>query len=314
MASVKSRISRTHLGLAAAALSAIGMLTVPAASTAAQAAATTTLTFVAHPDDDLLFMNPDIASDVQAGYNVWVTYLTAGELSCAKNPPYPSCGMTYADQRIQGERAAYARAARVPNSWTFQQLTFGGHPVAVNHLNGTNVHLVFTYIHAAADEDQCGDLYRMVKNASQVVRPIDGRPTYTQAAFITMLRGIIDHTNPAYIRTQSTIGHREPAPDTEHIDHTAGALLVAAADVDGAGNTRIRRDEYTGYPIRNLPDNVWGYWRDEKQAIWNAYKPYDHQMGPTSWDAVSGRQYLPSGRIFHPGVAWVPPGDFNPTC
>jgi hypothetical protein len=24
-----------------------------------------------------------------------------------------------------------------------------------------------------------------------------------------------------------------------------------------------------------------------------------------------GKQYRPSGRIFYPGVAWVPPGDFT---
>ncbi|MBC6451671.1 hypothetical protein GPZ80_31460 [Actinokineospora sp. HBU206404] len=40
----------------------------------------------------------------------------------------------------------------------------------------------------------------------------------------------------------------------------------------------------------------------------------DVDGAPTSWDEVSGRRYLPPGRILHPGVAWVPPGDFNPNC
>ena len=66
----------------------------------------TTLSFVAHQDDDLLFMNPDIVSDVQVREPTWITYLTAGNLA-----PGPA-GMVYADQRIQGARAAWARAGR----------------------------------------------------------------------------------------------------------------------------------------------------------------------------------------------------------
>jgi LmbE family N-acetylglucosaminyl deacetylase len=64
-------------------------------------ATTSTISFVAHQDDDLLFMNPDIASDVQAGYNVWIVYLTAGQVQFRDE-------MEYANQRIVGARAAYA--------------------------------------------------------------------------------------------------------------------------------------------------------------------------------------------------------------
>jgi LmbE family N-acetylglucosaminyl deacetylase len=303
---MRARIARplAALMLTAATLAAVH-------SPAAAADTTTTLSFSAHQDDDLLFMNPDIASDVQAGYNVWVTYLTAGEIPCESHDP---CGMDYADNRVQGEHAAYAETAGVPNSWTYEEMWFGDHPVAVDHLDGTNVHLVFTYIHAAAGpEDNCGDLYRMLHDDSYVAQPIDYRPGYTKDSFVGMLRSIIDYTQPDYIRTQSTIGHREVRGDgvADNIDHIAGAILAADADVDGAGNTWIRRDEYQGYIITEYPDNVGGYWRDRKQQIWNSYKPFDYQIGPSSWDNVMGKQYRPEGRIFWPGIPWVPPGDFN---
>ncbi|MGW5743090.1 PIG-L family deacetylase [Amycolatopsis sp. NPDC003861] len=269
---------------------------------------TTTLSFVAHQDDDLLFMNPDIASDIQAGYAVWVAYLTAGELPCRGDGP---CGIDYAEQRVQGEHAAYARAAGVANSWTYEEMWFDGHPLAVDHLDGTDVHLVFTYIHeAAGPEDDCGDLYRMLHDDAYEAEPIDGRPAYTKDSFVGMLNAVIGQVRPDYIRTESTIGHREG----DHIDHTSAAILAADADVDGAGNTWIRRDEYTGYAIAGLPDNVFGYWRDEKQAIWNAYKPFDYKIEPWTWDDVMGKQYRPDGRIFWPGTAWVPPGDFEARC
>lgn len=271
-------------------------------------ALTTTVSFSAHQDDDLLFMNPDIASDIQAGFTVWVVYLTAGDIPYRPGKDYG--GYAYADMRINGVRAAYARAAKRTNNWSFEQLTLGGHPVASNRLVGTNVRLVYTFIHAAAGpEDNCGDLWRMWHDPAFVAQPIDGRPSYTKSSFTGMLRGVLDATQPDYIRSQSTIGHREG----DNVDHTAGALFVADADVNADMTTRFRRDEYTGYAIQNMPDNVSGYWRTEKTAIWNKYWPFDPELNSSSWQNVMGKEYRPTGRIFQPGSPWVPPGDFT-TC
>lgn len=279
----------------------------PASS--AEAAVTTTLSFVAHQDDDLLFMNPDIASDVQAGYSVWVVYLTAGDVPYRTGKSYG--GMDYANMRIEGARAAYAQAAGVANQWTYEAMYFNGHEVATNVLDGTDVHLVFTFIHAAAaPEDPYGDLYRMLADSSYLAAPIDGRAPYTQDSFVSMLSAIIQAVGPDYIRTQSSIGHRDPAPNVDHIDHTAGAILAADANVDAQGETIITRYEYEDYVIRAYADNVFGYWQEQKTAIWNQYWPLDPELGPGAWDEVMARQYMPSDRIFWPGTLWVPPGDF----
>lgn len=288
--------------LAAATLAGAGAHAAPAG--------TTTISFVAHQDDDLLFMNPDIASDIQAGYEVWVVYLTAGEVP-HRDP------MGYANQRIEGERAAYARTAGKANNWTYQAMSFNGHEVATNRLNGTNVRLVFTYVHAAAggcddvNGDPQGDLYRMLHDNSYVARPIDGRAPYNRQSFTGMLHAIINHVRPDYMRSGSTIGHREG----DNVDHTSAANLVADADTDGKGNTWIRRDEYQGYIIENYPENVFGRWRDEKIAIWDQYWPHDPELASWSHRAKLTRQYRPEGRIFHPGTPWVGPGDFHvPGC
>ncbi|GLW95209.1 hypothetical protein Aglo03_60250 [Actinokineospora globicatena] len=298
-------------------LAVLGVLSPVGPGTPARAAVTVTLSFSAHQDDDLLFMNPDIASDIKAGYEVWVTYLTAGELLCTQST-LGHCGMSYADTRVQGERAAYSNMAGVANNWQFQLMYFGGHPVAVNNLVGTRVHLIFTFIHAASGWDQCGDLYRLINTPGFSAAPIDGRPAYTRSGFTGMLRGIIDYVRPAYIRGQSSIGHRDADPD--NIDHTAGAILLAEADLDGAGNTYLRRDEYTGYQIRQLPDNVAPYWTSVKTSAWDAYWPNDWNLynftppGVRPWGNVMARQYLPPGRIFYPGTHWIPPGDFTNRC
>ncbi len=265
-----------------------------------------TVSFCAHQDDDLLFMNPDIASDIQAGSRVWVVYLTAGDIPFHLGRHYGGVG--YADMRVQGVRAAYARAARAPSDWVFEQLTFAGHPVATNRLAGTNLRLVFTFVHAAAGpEDNCGDLWRMWHDPTFVAYPIDGRPAYDKASFIAMIGAILDTAGPDLIRTQSTNGHREG----DNVDHTSAALLVADADVDEAGRTLIRRDEYLGYALSGCPDNVFGYWREEKTAIWNEYWPHDPQLNGIAWQNVMGKQLVPEGRRFDVGCPWVPPSDFT---
>jgi LmbE family N-acetylglucosaminyl deacetylase len=267
---------------------------------------TTTVNFVAHQDDDLLFMNPDIAADVQAGADVWVVYLTAGDIPHRVGRAHG--GIVYSDMRIQGLRAAYARAAKVPADWVYEELTLAGHPVPTNRLTGTGVRLVFTFVHAAANpEDPCGDLWRLWHDPTFVAQPIDGRPGYDQASFLALIRAVIDIAAPDHIRSQSTIGHYEG----DHIDHVSSALLVADADVDADGLTVVRRDEYIGYAIAGLPDNIEGYWRDEKTAIWNEYWPHDPELNGTLWQNVMGRQYSPPDRIFLPGRLYVPPDDFT---
>ncbi|MBW4719099.1 PIG-L family deacetylase [Saccharothrix obliqua] len=266
---------------------------------------TTTVSFVAHPDDDLLFMSPDVLSDVRAGFGVWVVYLSAGDLPCGEG--FRACGMEYADMRIHGERAAYARAANVANRWTFEELSLGGHRVATNTLDGTGVRLAFMFIHAAGGSDQVGDLARMVLDGGFQARPIDGRAPYTRDSFLGVLRDLLRRAGPDYVRTLSTVGHREG--DRDHVDHTAAAILAALADRDEHGRTWIRRDEYDGYVIRQRPENWSGFWRDEKAAAWREYRRHDPELGPNDWDEVMERQYRQ--RVFEAGDPWTPPDDFS---
>jgi LmbE family N-acetylglucosaminyl deacetylase len=254
---------------------------------------TTTLTFVAHQDDDLIFMNPDVASDEQAKYNVWVVYLTAGQ---------DTGGMEYAHKRIEGARAAHARAAKVDNNWTPEILSLAGHDVATNTLDGTNVRLAFTYIWSASGEagDSNGDLYRMWFDANFVAQPIDGSATYTRSSFLDMLRAVISTAKPDYIRTQNTITNR----DVDHIDHISGALFAAQAD-SCQGRTVIQRDEYLDYVIKEMPPNIEGYWATEKLEIFNKY--LEHDAKAFEWKEVYNREYRRT--VYKPKDRWVPRTD-----
>ena len=256
----------------------------------------TTLNFVAHQDDDLLFMNPDIASDMQAGDRVWVVYLTAGEV--------PPGNYEYAKKRVEGEYAAYARAAHVPNRWTQETIYYGGHELSSSTLNGTRVRLVFTYIHAADSfhGEPYGDLWRMRHDETFEAFPLDGRASYTHDELVDTLREMIYAVNPDLIRTQNT--QFEPK---DHVDHTSAAIFAAEADtIDGA--TMIERSEYFDYQIGDFKENYTGYWVREKTAIWHTYMRYDREVGPGAWDGCMAKEYVRGSYL--PGDEWSPPDDF----
>ena len=61
----------------------------------------------AHPDDDILFMNPDESLAIRSGARVTSVYLTAGESDVEPSGEY-------AAQRQAGAHAAFAYMAGVP--------------------------------------------------------------------------------------------------------------------------------------------------------------------------------------------------------
>lgn len=63
-------------------------------------AATQTLNIVAHQDDDLLFLSPDLINDIASGRSVRTVFLTAGD---AGN------GRDYWISRQAGSQAAYSK-------------------------------------------------------------------------------------------------------------------------------------------------------------------------------------------------------------
>ena len=85
------------------------------------------LAFVAHLDDDLLFMNPDIASNIEAGGCVRLVYLTASDAGE---------GDGYMLGRERGVRAAYAYMAHQPEEWKEDAGTAGGRRIARFTLKG----------------------------------------------------------------------------------------------------------------------------------------------------------------------------------
>jgi LmbE family N-acetylglucosaminyl deacetylase len=66
------------------------------------------LNVVAHPDDDLLFLSPDLLDALRSGDDVRTVYLTAGDAGRAQE---------YWRGRTLGVGAAYATLLGVPDAW-----------------------------------------------------------------------------------------------------------------------------------------------------------------------------------------------------
>ena len=120
---------------------ALALITMAAATllvaTPAHAAAcpNSALTIVAHEDDDLIFVNPDIITDIRANRCVRTIFLAAGD-----------AGNEYPDSlyRENGPEAAYAQMVGVADNWTTISDDIPGRNITVRALVGRpNVSIAF---------------------------------------------------------------------------------------------------------------------------------------------------------------------------
>src|SRR5437016_13715011 len=103
-------LTTRYTKFAATYISAVGLLICFAQTTWAQnpTPAPVDLNFVAHQDDDILFMNPDILNSVVAGHSQVTVYITAGNV--AENET------AYAMEREEGAIAGYQKLLQLADT------------------------------------------------------------------------------------------------------------------------------------------------------------------------------------------------------
>ena len=87
---------------------------------------------VAHQDDDLIFMNPDIRDSIAAGNNVSIIYLTSGLNSA---PDYTRYWLS----RLNGVKASYAQQSALANNWATKDCSPGSVIYSTSKLVGGRV-------------------------------------------------------------------------------------------------------------------------------------------------------------------------------
>jgi LmbE family N-acetylglucosaminyl deacetylase len=239
--------------------------------TAAAASTTPILNVVAHEDDDLLFLSPDLLLAVQAGGSVRTIFVTAGD---------DGQGTSYWQGRENGMLAAYAEMAGVANTWSQTDAGVSGHSMPLFTLTGqSSISLVFMLL---PDGNIDGSGFASTGNVSlqdlwtgtiSSIKTVDGSSSYTKSSLISTITSLIAGFQPGQIRTQDYVG---AYGDGDHSDHHTVAYLTQAAQQQYS--TSHTFTGYQDYLDSSLPANVSGPNLTAKQNAFYLYAGYDSQV------------------------------------
>ncbi|KAL3464581.1 hypothetical protein BJX64DRAFT_275780 [Aspergillus heterothallicus] len=243
-----------------------------------------TLNIVAHQDDDLLFLNPEIIQDISIGRGVRTVYLTAGDAGLDSE---------YWTGRQIGALAAYARMAGVSDDWDESTLEIPGGEISLYTLTEQDdVSIIFLYLPDGSTDgngfDSTGNesMEKLWKSTIAAISTVDDSGNvYTRDTLIDTLAWIIDDYDPHAMNTQNYL---DDFGTGDHSDHTAGALFANEAAAQSSFSEAITA--YVGYESRDLPLNVQGEDLEEKKAVFYAYADYDPATC-TSDQACIGTEY-----------------------
>jgi LmbE family N-acetylglucosaminyl deacetylase len=271
----EGRFTRRRL-LEAAALGALGAGLSACGSGAAAASRSAVdarlprrvLVTVAHADDDLAFMNPDVYSLVRAGASLRVVYLTTGDAGL---------GSAYWHLREEGAKAATAEMAGVTNRWTRSSLGANGRSLVLDTLVGApRVSIVFMRL-PDGNVDGSGwpdahfqSLMKLWQGTIPTIASADG-VTYTKDQLVATIAALMRAFVPDTVYTQDFLG---TYGDGDHSDHITTGYLTqrAARAVPGLSPLVLG---YQGYPVHLLPPNVTGSLLVAKERAFEAYSKYD---------------------------------------
>jgi hypothetical protein len=254
----------------------------PASAGRAAAAPAGHLYVVAHQDDDLLFMNPDVENSIRAGLRVRTVFLTA---AASGPPPQPSPPAWYArEDAVPKAYREMANVTQVPNDWTCQLQTYLTNKVVRVCTLTTQplVSVVFLRLPDGGTDPTnqpgmaalwSGGVARLTTFTRPDDVPSTPSSTYTRAELIQVLAALTADFAPVRIGTQdSTLAYGD-----DHADHIAGALFALEANHTYTGPHDLWM--YRGYnvsiwwgtvPGAEVP-NLSPAQRDEKLRIMEAY-------------------------------------------
>ncbi|MFK8910425.1 PIG-L family deacetylase, partial [Streptomyces sp. YS-3] len=284
------------------------------------------LQIVAHPDDDLYFMNPDTQHALDGGAKVVSVYLTGGEANgdnrVVSDPADRGHDKAaYSSARHQGLRQAYASLLGLPlfTPWekSVRELR-GGHRAEVDTLshNGRHVELVFvnTAMHTLRGgrmglpslwEDRALSLPVVIAEGS----PLTAAAPYTYDGLVEVVAGLLDTYAPTLVQTldpdpdiqhstEKARQHDSEQPGyADHADHTAAASFAWAGMVRYVARATRRGRAVPGFAVTSY------------RAYYNRHWPKNLPPAVLAEKAAHLRPYggAPDWRCGNPGGC----GDYN---
>lgn len=256
------------------------------------------LQIVAHTDDDLLFLNPDIQPSIQSGRPVRTIVLGADEYNGVEGE------MTreqLAASVQEGSRSAWAVLAGKPNNWTRATMVVAGKTVEIDTLTGApQIQMIYLSLPDAGDTlhtDALTELWNSTSYSTTTIRPTGSAvpvQTYNQAALNAVLLALLQQFQPTTIRVQDPYPDDARNPDQQdHWDHIAAAKFAqkAVKAYEGpAGRPYALLTRYRCYNTQNAPANVPTALLNPKTAGYQAYAAHDPLTGG-AFDTNLARNY-----------------------
>ncbi|MFC8915954.1 PIG-L family deacetylase [Streptomyces sp. NPDC057116] len=256
------------------------------------------LQIMAHPDDDLFFMNPDTGQSIASGHSLTSVYLTAGESdgrnARRQDPRPPADKAAYAEARQNGIRAAYAEMAtgNRTSPWDRTSVaTAGGGRAELNTLRAKpQITLVWLQLREAGSitgdrphslrglwDGRVERLESMLAAGS----PVRDDFSYGKEQVIETLTGVLGRFRPTFIRMM------DPTPGlndrtgklSDHQDHMYGARFAQAAlarYADSPGHPPVAVQNYLGYSTGGLPHSLDPKSTEAKLRTLKTYAWWDH--------------------------------------
>ena len=246
----------------------------------------TLINVVAHEDDDLLFMNPDLAQAIRAQECVTTVYLTAGDAGG---------GIGYWHNREFGAEAAYSYMAGVPNVWRQVYRTVNGHQISVEYLGKMPAITLISL--NLPDGNERGEGFVVDKGESltylrngtiKSVQSLDGKASYSQSDLIKTITALLNLYQPAEVHTQD---YNPNQNDGDHSDHHATGNFTKQAYAAYTPTVPSILKAYAGYPGRFLPINVFGSAATDKQSAFLAYALYDPAVCQNATECQQSHTY-----------------------
>jgi LmbE family N-acetylglucosaminyl deacetylase len=268
---------------------------------------------VAHLDDDILFINPEIMQNFDAGACITTVHLTGG-----------SFGSTFAgvEAREQGLRKAYAKMAKVPDNWATETVLFAGKEVTVFSLNGLDnpnqtVQFFEFRLPCGGARSAASSLQNLWDfNQPQTIQrpPINGtNPPVIPPATPSQIYNNRDELQAALLAvfqnqrvTKLSTLNPDTIPYIEHPDHIYAARITRATAKLLTNNIRISYHET--YPTPGRPFNVLGQELQRKRDIVASYFSIAVELGSFTESHWNGnwipRRYQWTGHVHDNRPDW----------
>jgi LmbE family N-acetylglucosaminyl deacetylase len=231
----------------------------------------TVMNIVAHQDDDLLFLSPDLIHDIKDRNCVRTVYVTAGDAGSDSS---------YWLSREQGSQAAYSAMSGSEPPWIQRvvKLTNQEYIRVSNPQKNGYISLIFFRLPDGNLKGQgfsashYENLSKLESGKINSIHSVTGQSVFTSAQLTNALELLITTYKPSVIRTLVT---DSVGLYPEHSDHMTVGRYARKAYQQVADNTLVSIRYYLSYSAHQMPANVNGLDLQEKQAAFLAYSQFD---------------------------------------